>query len=87
MKAQTLTQVYKITEYRDGAVYRTKSVGYAWVTLDTTPTQVGLDDRIIFSPPSTQMSVEFHTLRMVDDNSPDYVITSLEQLRDGRKGG
>ncbi len=28
-----LVEVYRVTEYRDGAVYRTESLGKRWVTM------------------------------------------------------
>lgn len=57
---ERLTEVYKITEWRDGAVYKTRSTGeYRWVPLDA-PYFISPD--IILSSPGT--SYEGRTVRV-----------------------
>lgn len=41
-------EVYRITEWRDGCVYKTERVGFEWVEADT-PAPCGF----VHSPPST----------------------------------
>lgn len=81
-KRQTLMQVYKITEWKDGCVYKTKPVGYCWITNGVTPRMAGYDENIQFHNVSTSIMVkmEYKTDRRVSDDTPDMVITTLKEL-------
>jgi len=37
-RIEVLREVFVVTEWRDGAVYRTKSLGNRWVGIDEVPT-------------------------------------------------
>lgn len=69
-KMQGLREVFTVTERKDGAVYRTKSVGYAWVTIDKVPYQIG---DTIYASVSTNEKRQ--TIRTVDESIPDIVET------------
>jgi hypothetical protein len=49
-----LREKWKITEMRDGCVYKTKSMGYVWVTSQEEMDQEGKDG-VTFSSPSTSV--------------------------------
>jgi hypothetical protein len=79
MKYQSLRQIHKITQWKDGCVFKTKPVGYAWITFDHNPT---VDTHIQFNSISTDLLVKlsYKTTRRVSDDTPDMDITTLEQL-------
>lgn len=80
MKFQSLRQVFMVTEWRDGCVYKTKPVGYAFVTLDHSYKLTG---NLIIGSPSTDVSRELgiKSMRRVDDSTPDFVVTTLDEIR------
>jgi len=79
MKYQGLREVFKITQWKDGCVYRTKSVGFAWVTFDYNPPN---DGNLIFNAVSTRISGQLlnKTIRTVNDDVQDMDITTLAEL-------
>jgi hypothetical protein len=79
MKFQSLRQVFKITEWRAGCVFKTKPVGWAWVTLDTNPPNDG--NLQFVSPPTTiQQELGNKTFRRVSDECADFVITTIDEI-------
>lgn len=77
MKYQGLRQFYKITEYRDGCVYRTKPMGYYWITLGKNIPQ--LKD-VQYCSVSTDIMKKYQTNRTVKDDVDDIVEVKLEEL-------
>ena len=79
MKYQSLRQIFKITEWKDGCVYKTKQVGYAWLTIDHNPSH---DGNLQFHSVSTDLmkKLNHRTNRTVSDETPDMVITTLQEL-------
>ena len=77
VKYQGLRQVFKIVEWRNGCVYRTKQIGYAWVTLDTQSE----DKNIQYHSISTDMMkmLNYKTNRTVSDDTPDIVPVSISK--------
>ena len=72
MKFQGMRQVYKITEWKDGCVYKTKHVGYAWIDIDK---HVNALDGHELTSISTKHMVElnYKTTRRVSDDTASYV--------------
>lgn len=81
-KNQSLREIFKVTEWKDGCIYRTKHVGFAWVTFEHNPPQ---DGNLIFANVSTDMmrALGYRTLRSVTEDTPDMDITTLEILKKG----
>lgn len=79
MKYQGLRQVFRVTEYRDGCVFRTKREGYAFVTIEVANNSVTGD--IQYHSLSTKMMMELRmmkTMRKVADDTPDVVPVKIE---------
>lgn len=62
-------EVFKITEYRDGAVYQTESQGYRWVSTNELKNP---PEDTIFASPSTKVVEEMmdrgeNTIRRIRD--------------------
>jgi hypothetical protein len=51
MPFERLVEVFRITERRDGAVYKTERVGFEWVPLDEASTP---PEDLIYTPLSTK---------------------------------
>jgi hypothetical protein len=73
MKMQLLRQAFKITEYRDNAIFKTQDMGFVWMTQPIAH-QIG---DIQYISPSTSVIKVHKTLRMVADDTPDIVETKL----------
>jgi hypothetical protein len=73
-KQQGLRQIYKVIQYKDGCVYRTKPVGYAWMTLPI-PYQKG---DFIYASVSTSISKKIMTDRFVSEDTPDYIEVEIQ---------
>lgn len=76
MKYQGLRQIYIITEWKDDCIYRTKSKGYAWITLGTIP----IEKDTQYCSVSTSIMSKVKTNRTVSDDTPDIVQTNLKEL-------
>lgn len=81
MKFQSLREIAKITEWKAGCIYRTKKVGYCWITLDkeTIPNNDG-SLMLISLPAQISMKLGTKTMRKVQDDAPDFEITTLTEL-------
>lgn len=68
MKTQQAHEVWQITEMRDNAVYKTKSLGIAWITQDLV-----LPDEFILSSLSFKDLIKFNYMvfRSITDDKPD----------------
>ena len=79
MKLQGLRQIHKITEWKSGCIFKTKHVGYAWITLDHTPVH---DGHLQFNSVSTDLMTKLNhkCLRRVSDDTPDVDYTTLQLL-------
>lgn len=84
-KFQSLRQVFKITEWRAGCVYKTKPVGYAWVTIDKEEIPNN-DGNLMLVSVSTDIMKKLgnKTIRRVDNETPDFEITTLSELGDSK---
>lgn len=73
MKYQNLRQVYKVTEWRENCVFKTRTLGYAWITEGLIP-----DDKSIqYHSPSTNILMKHSTIRRVSDDTADVVEVTL----------
>lgn len=81
MKFLGLRQIYKITEWRSGNVFKTKHVGYAWVNIDKQQIPNN-DGNLQLNSLSTDLLKKLgtKTIKKVDDDAPDFEITTLAQL-------
>jgi hypothetical protein len=79
MKYQGLREVFKVIEWKDGCVFRTKKIGFAWVTIGTEPER-NYDGNIQFHSVSTNLSKMIKTNRTVPDETPDIDITTFSKL-------
>ena len=79
MKYQGLREIFKVTEFRDGCVFRTKKIGFAWITIGTEP-EKSYADFVQFHSISTNLSKTVKSNRKVSDDTPDIVITTLSEL-------
>lgn len=79
LKHQVLREIFKITEWRDGCVYKTRSVGWAWITEGFNPPN---DGNLQFVSPSTTVmrALNFKTIRSVSMDTPDMDITTKQVL-------
>lgn len=77
MKIQNLREVFKVTEWREGCVYRTKSVGYAWVTDGYTPSEYEPNTQIHSLPTAITRKLEYRTSRTVADETADLIMTEV----------
>jgi len=79
VKHQGLRQIFKITEYRNGCIYKTKHIGYAWVTLDKTNEELGFDSAVQLHSISTDMmkKLDYKVNRSVPDDAPDKEIVTF----------
>jgi len=84
VKHQGLRQVFKIVEWRNGCVYKTKQIGYAWVTLPIDSRHLDTqseDKNIQYHSISTDMmqKLNWKTNRTVSDDTPDIVPVSISK--------
>jgi hypothetical protein len=79
MKYQGLREFYKITEYRDGCVYKTKPIGFYWITLGKNIPQWPDTQYISVS---TDIMRKYRTNRTVTDDTLDIVETKLSELQE-----
>ena len=72
MKQQGLREVRKVTERRDGCIYRTEHLHYAWVTFGKDISE----NNIVYCSLSTSemKKLNYRTIRSVSDDAPDIVI-------------
>ena len=77
MKHQSLRQVFKITQWKDGCVFKTKPVGYCWLTIGYNYQH---DSNLIYSSVSTSLTQKILAVRTVSDDTPDMDITTLKEL-------
>lgn len=64
MAIEKLVQVYRITEWRDGCVWKTEDIETRWVDIDAEPEG---DER--FAPMPTPYAMEHQTMRFVRDKT------------------
>ena len=69
MKYQSVRELYQITEWRDGCVYKTKRIGYVWATFN----HIHPDKNMVLCSPSTSMLDKLGTsdMRKIEDSAPD----------------
>jgi hypothetical protein len=85
MKYQGLREIFKVTEWRESdgvkAVFKTKKIGFAWITIGTEP-EKQYDGNIQFHSISTNLMKELNhkTNRTVSDDTPDIDITTAHEL-------
>ncbi len=65
-KTQVLREHLRITEWREGCIWKTRSLGYVWVDFNT-PGERGED---LFVSPSTRISKVHPTMRWVPSTTP-----------------
>lgn len=51
---EVLREVFRVTEWRDGAVYKTESQGIGWYDEAVVKANRPADTNLIYSPPSTK---------------------------------
>ena len=84
MKYQGLREIRKVTEYRDGSIFKTKHVGYAWVIIDTPCYQPNEFNEMFCSVSTDVMRQLNHKLnRHVNDDAPDMTIVDINKLNYG----
>jgi hypothetical protein len=73
-KMQFLRQLHVVIEWRDGCVFKTRQDGLAWVTSGSAEDFYQRGDEIRGSL-STKLTRDgkLQTMRMVDQNAPDFV--------------
>ncbi len=69
MKMQVLREICKITERRDGCVFRTKHIGYAWFD-HPAPEKLDNDTMLVSVSTDYMRELNYRTVRMVKDDSP-----------------
>ena len=78
MKYQGLRQVFRVIEWKDGCIFRTQKVGYAWVDLDNfVPTHEEYQYHSLPTDVSMKLGI-MKTMRKVSDDTP--AIVNLDKL-------
>ncbi len=78
MKTQLLREVFKVTEWREGCVYRTKSVGYAWVTDGVNPPDKDTQYHSVSTTVMRHMALQKrNTIRRVADDANDIIMIDI----------
>lgn len=78
-KYQSLREVHEVTQWKEGCIYKTKSIGFAWVTLDYVPSD---NKNIIYGSISSKLSQKLGskgTFRTVPATTPDVVPTEVTE--------
>jgi hypothetical protein len=74
MKYQGRRQLYAITEYRDGCVYRTKFVKEVWVDVFSDEIIPAPNTQLVSLPSKRQLELGHKgTMRLVEDSTPSIV--------------
>lgn len=58
MEYEFYRELFRITEWRDGTVYKTESLGYGWFDEATIKANRPLETSLIYSVPSTKVQAE-----------------------------
>lgn len=57
-------ELFKITEWRDGCVFKTESQGYAWFDLEVEKANRPAETNLIYASPSDEFSLGNMTIRI-----------------------
>lgn len=81
MKFQTLTEIRKVTQWKDGCVYKTAASSYAFITYH--PFRVSpSNENELFCSISIKLLIQIgiKSVRKVSDDTPDIVPVDINSL-------